>query len=859
MSNVIRNTRWQWSGKLRSYPSTASQAAFLLGGIGTGNVSLGARGELRDWEIFNHPGKGVRLLNTHFAIWVRPQGGQPVTRILEARLNPPFNQSHGVDPRLAGGLPRLAAATLYAEYPLVAVAFQDDSLPVTVTLEAFTPFIPLNPDDSGIPGAVLRYRVQNQRDVPVEVTIVGSMMNPLGQPWTHVGVNAGAGSTGAGGCCGGGQSLVGGHVNQFREQDLRAQQLDKPSEPGTSDAESSHALRLRGLHFTSCRIPADCLAFGNLTLATLNPDVTVKPTWLRASWWDDVRDFWDDLESDGRLTDLGYSEPSADNRFDTGSLGICQVLAPGETKEFTFLLSWYFPNRPRGWDAPAAGAPSPVIRNHYAKRFADSWEVAVYLAANLGRLERETVAFHDAFFASTLPPAVLDAASANITVLRSPTCFWLENGFFMGWEGCTDDAGCCHGNCTHVWNYAQTLAFLFPSLERSMRVLELAQETAADGKMAFRVGKVFSPEYRWDFHAAADGQLGTIMRLYRDFKLSGDRQFLASLWEPARRALDYALSCWDTDGDLVPDGQQHNTYDIELYGPNPLTAFFMVGALRAAAEMAEALGDAEAAREYTQKAEKAASRADALLFNGEYYEQRLTDVNEHKYQFGSGCLSDQLLAQTEAHLYGLGYLAPREHVRSAAKAIVRWNFRHTFSDHVNTQRAYVFNDEEGLLLCTWPRGGRPHFPFPYSDEVWTGIEYEVATLLVYEGLVKEALAIVKAVRDRHDGVRRNPWNEVECGHHYARSMASWGLVVALAGFTFDMARGEMGFAPVQPTADGEFQCFWSTGKGWGVYRQRRDTTTGQIVPEVQVLYGDLAGVRVRAAGREWTFATKSEG
>jgi len=832
--NRLPDTSWRWSGKLRTYPSTASEAAFLLGGIGTGNVSLGARGELRDWEIFNHPGKGIRLQNTYFAIRACPQGGAPVTRLLEARLNPPFNQSHGYDPRLGGGLPRLAAATLYAEYPLVAVAFRDETLPVSVVLEAFTPFIPLDPEDSGIPGAILRYRVRNLRDVPVEVTVVGSLMNPLGQPWTDIWTNADS-------CCCGGENLVGRHVNEFRQA---------PATSATPTAPSGSPV-LRGLHFTSRKIPADHLAFGNLTLATLNSNVTVKPTWLRAGWWDDLRDFWDDLEDDGRLTDLGYDEPSPDGRFDTGSLGVYEMLDPGETKELTFLLTWYFPNRPRGWEGPARGAPQPVIRNHYAARFADSWEVASCLAGNFERLERETVAFHDAFFASTLPPAVLDAAAANITVLRSPTCFWLENGFFMGWEGCSDREGCCHGNCTHVWNYAQTLAFLFPSLERSMRVLELAQETSSDGKMSFRVGKVFSPEYRWDFHAAADGQLGTIMRLYRDFKLSGDREFLASLWKPACRALDYALRFWDTDGDLVPDGQQHNTYDIEFYGPNPLTAFFMVGALRAAAEMAGALGDGEAAKEYASKAEKAARRADEVLFNGEYFEQRLSDVDEHKYQFGTGCLSDQLLAQTEAHIYGLGYLAPPEHVKSAAEAIFRWNFRETFAGHVNTQRAYAFNDEKGLLLCTWPRGGRPRFPFPYSDEVWTGIEYQVATLLIYEGLVDEALAIVQAVRDRHDGVRRNPWNEVECGHHYVRSLASWGLIVAMSGFSFDMARGEIAFAPPYASAAAEFQCFWSTGKGWGIYRQRRDAATGGIVPEMKVLYGDLAGVRVRAAGREW--------
>ncbi len=203
-----------------------------------------------------------------------------------------------------------------------------------------------------------------------------------------------------------------------------------------------------------------------------------------------------------------------------------------------------------------------------------------------------------------------------------------------------------------------------------------------------------------------------------------------------------------------------------------------------------------------------------------------------------------------AHLLGLGYLLPREHVRTALESIYRHNYRRDFTDHVNTQRAYVLNDESGLLVCSWPRGGRPRVPFPYSDEVFTGIEYQVATHLIYEGLVDEGLTIVRAVRARHDGERRNPWNEVECGNHYARSMASWGLLPALSGFVCDMARNELTFAPRINAED--FRTFWSTGRAWGTYTQRRDRATGQMEPSVQVLYGDASGVRVRACRREWT-------
>jgi hypothetical protein len=226
------------------------------------------------------------------------------------------------------------------------------------------------------------------------------------------------------------------------------------------------------------------------------------------------------------------------------------------------------------------------------------------------------------------------------------------------------------------------------------------------------------------------------------------------------------------------------------------------------------------------------------------------------YQYGEGCLSDQLLGQLHARLLGLGDLLPADHVRAAIKAVYDHNFKRGFYKHVNVQRVFALNDEAGLILCSWPRGGRPRFPFVYSDEVWTGIEYHVAAHLIYEGWVQEGLNIVEACRARHDGVRRSPYNEVECGHHYARSMASWGVLNALTGFHADAGRNEMQFAPVleASTSPDEFAAFWSNGRAWGVYRQVRDGAHGTWQPSVEVLGGDASGLRVTACGQTWTLS-----
>jgi non-lysosomal glucosylceramidase len=803
----------------RTYTGEAAEAAFLLGGIGTGNVSIGSRGEFRDWELFNHPDKGLHFPNSYFAIWAKEEDKPSIAKVLQAQFNPPHSRPHGYSPYAGGGLPRMQASRMSGEYPICRIEFEDSELPVQVELEAYTPFIPLNADDSAIPGAIMTYRVKNISDRPVDVTVAGSLINPVG----GIGFNAF-----------GSMELPdsGQNVNEFVQRD-----------------------GISGLFLHSQKHAGTDLLYGNMSLVTTNPHVTSKRVWLRGAHFDYLQDFWDDFSEDGRLNDLGYETPSAEHKTDTGSLGIYETLAPGETKSFQFIMSWYFPNRINGWGEQfrVRAKGREITQNYYATRFDSSWSAAAYIVQHFERLERETYLFRDALFSSTLPDEVLDAMSANITVLRSTTCFWLKDGKFFGFEGCLNQLGSCDGTCTHVWNYAQTAAFLFPSLERSMRQTEFLLELHEDGKMNYRATKVFESEFVWpgDIVApgAADGQMGAIMRVFREWKLSGDDSFLQELWPAVQKALQYGLTHWDTDGDYVFDGQQHNTYDIDFHGPNPLTGTLFLGALRAAEEMAIYLGETAKAQTYREIFEQSRIRLDELMWNGEYYVQKVDDVDQHKHQLGLGCLSDQLLGQQFAHLYGLGYLLPQDKVKSALTAVYKYNFRDDFYKHANCQRVYALNGEQGLLLCSWPQGGRPKLPFVYSDEVWTGIEYQVATHMIYEGFIDEGLKLVKTVRERHDGIRRNPWNEVECGHHYVRSMASWGLLIALSGFKFDMVQRTMEFAPVINQTS--FTSFWSTGKAWGTYSQQIGAA-GDYETEIKVLYGDASGIKVAACGKEFT-------
>ena len=795
-------------GPQRTYGRNATEAAFLLGGIGTGNVSLGSRGDLRDWEIWNRAAKGQKLPYSFFAVAV-DDGLNVISKVLESRVTSPFNGSHGFHPGSVAGLPRFKDSRMTSKYPFVNIEFISEDFPVRVELEAYTPFIPHEPDDSGLPLAVFKYIVENLGEKPVDVSIAGSMLNSVG-------------FTG-----------------------LADFGWVKPDFYGHNRNIPQNQDRLKGILYSSDKLEKTSIHYGNHVLVTIEDDVTIKPYWHRSRWWDNLREFWDDFTKDGKLTDNYYTEPSEEGKTDAGSIAATKTVNPGESQDFTFIISWFFPNRVKNWTqrlgdcGPDCDGTHEIAKNRYTLRFSDAWEVAEYYLDTREHLEGYSRRFSETLYSSTIPSYVLDAVASNITVLRSNTCFWLEDGTFFGFEGCFDDAGCCSGNCTHVWNYAQTLAYLFPSLERSMRETEFLIETNKDGMMSFRAFTAFPGTISWDaVEAASDGQCGSIMRLYREWKLCGKTDWMTGLWPGAKRALDYACDVWDQDRDGVTESKQHNTYDISFYGPNPLSGILFLAALVAGNKLAEAAGDYTSAEKYQRLYEKGRTKLDKTLWDGEYYIQRLEDVNEYKYQHGIGCLSDQLLGQINAHLMGLGYLLPPDHVSGAVLNVFRYNFRTNFIEHDNTQRTYVLNDEMGLLACTWPKNGRPEYPFVYSHEVWTGIEYHVASHLIWEGHVDEGLTIVKAIRDRQDGVKRSPWNEVECGHHYARSMASWGLLLALSGFNYDMTRSKVGFNP--RVNKEKFTTFWSTGTAWGTYKQI--LKDGKLVKTIEVLHGSLVQV-----------------
>jgi uncharacterized protein (DUF608 family) len=803
------------------------EIAFPLGGIGTGTVSLGGRAELRDFEIFNRPAKGFNPPYSFFALRAQAAGRPAVTRLLEGVLQPSYSGSFGVNVA-AAGLPRMRHVSLEAAYPFARYTLTDPDLPLAVYLEAFNPLIPLDVERSSLPVAILRYVLDNPTGEAIEASIAGSLFNLIGidQPSSKVGPSFAARNLG---------ELLGGNLNEVRQS--------------TAGGSPLSGLLLRS-ETVAARTPQD----GTVALAVLGDQVTWRRSWgpmPAMNWNRHLLTFWDDFSQDGHFDDPVEVAPSAPGTGQVGSIEASLAVAPHSLAAVTFLLCWHFPHRTAaecGWNTEAEDGG--WVGNYYTRPYGDAWAVAEMVAPQLAQLETESLNFVQAFLASDLPQPVKEAALNNITTLRSQTCFRTADGNFFGFEGYSDSVGCCFGSCTHVWNYEQTTAFLFPELARNMRQLELEHGTLPDGLNTFRL-RLPLGQPSW-LHAATDGQMGVVMKCYREWQLSGDRTWLEGYWPVIKRLLEYCWlpGSWDADRDGVMEGVQHNTYDIEFFGPNPLAGVWYLGALKAGAAMAGAVGDDAFAAECRRLLAQGSAWIDAHLFNGEYYIQQIrtpanldetrpelragmgeTDLADPDFQVGSGCLIDQLVGQYMAHVVGLGYLLEPEHIKSALQALFRYNFRPDLYNHWNNMRTYALADESALLICSWPHGDRPKVPFPYFTEVMTGFEYQAAAHMIYEGLVDEGLAVVEAIRRRFDGERRNPWNEQECGHHYARAMAAWAVPLALAGFHYSAVAQRLQLAPRRsPEA---FQTFWVIPTGWGMAGQQIDGRRQQVRWEVR--------------------------
>ena len=629
----------------------------------------------------------------------------------------------------------------------------------------------------------------------------------------------------------------------------------------------------------------------DFAITTDSPDTVVDHCWFRGGWFDPLTIIWETIKK-GNIEPVDPVEKDAPG----ASLYVPFKLSAGEEKTIKLIMAWYVPDsdlrygNDEGVDKnekcdPASGccsSPSDKELDPYDKDFSGEYykpwysnkfskveEVVEYFLSNYTDLYVKSNVFTETFYASTLPDEVLEAVAANLTILKSPTVMRQYDGRLWNYEGCGDNWGCCHGTCTHVWNYAQAIPHLFPSLERSLRHTEFCESQNVAGHQTFRA---FLPIRQADhgFYSAADGQLGGIMKVHREWRISGDKEWLKKMYPMVKVSMDYCISTWDPKEKGVVEEPHHNTYDIEFWGPNGMCTSFYLGALLAITRMGEFLG--ENTSRYKKLYKKGRKFMEEELFDGEYFFQKvqmeglnapnpieasqksmgghysdeareLLEKEGPKYQYGKGCLSDGVLGTWIAAMCGLEDPVDPEKTKSHIMAVYKYNLKHDLSDHVNPQRpSFALGNEGGLLLCSWPKGDQPSLPFVYSNEVWTGIEYQVASHLMLNGAVGEGLDIVRTCRDRYDGTIRNPFNEYECGSWYARALASYGLIQGLTGIRYDA---------VDKTLDvdskiGDFTCFISTNTGFGTVSLKGNSVS------VKTVMGTIPVEKVMVSGEEGT-------
>ena len=737
---------------------------FPLGGIGAGNYCISGTGMLGSFSLRNAPNIFFNP-NIFSALAVKSDQNQ-TAKILEGQI--PKHEifgSGGAGNGLGGknyGLPRFGSNDFVSKFPGATINLKDKDIPLEASIYAWSPFIPGDSYNSSLPCATLEYSFKNNSNEKLEAVYYFCSFNFMKTT-----------------------DKAPAYVKAEKDGFILGQKAPE-SEPWHS---------------------GEFYAFSD------DENAKINAKFFRGGWFDTLTMLWNDISKGeyGTGAHEGNDSPG-------GYIAIPFSLAGGESKTIRINTCWYVgeTNLRAGPDL-AEQEKKEKYSPWYSGQFEDVLAVAEYYSDNFELLKTETNKFTKCFYDTTLPAEIIEAVGANLSILKSPTVLRQTDGKLWCWEGCGDNSGCCHGSCTHVWNYAQSIPHLFPDLERSLRETEflISQDSKSGccgsdcdcssdsvGHQTFRASlPIRKPDH--NFHAASDGQLGGIMKVFREWKISGDDLWLKSLWGKVKESLNYCINTWDKNREGVLKEPHHNTYDIEFWGADGMCSSFYLGALKAASQMADHFGEKDLCILYNYLYESGKTYLETKLFNGEYFIQipewenleakldlsretpeakKLCELEGPKYQYGSGCLSDGVLGAWIAKMCGVGDILDPEKVKSHLLSVYKYNLKKDLSNHANPQRpSYALGKEGGLLLCSWPRGGKPSLPFVYSDEVWTGIEYQVASHLILCGCVEEGLEIVRICRKRYDGSVRNPYNEYECGHFYARAMSSYGLLLAMSG------------------------------------------------------------------------------
>ncbi|MDD4870975.1 MAG: GH116 family glycosyl hydrolase [Kiritimatiellae bacterium] len=904
-----------------------------IGGICTGQVYFGGDGRLWHWDIFNkHVGTGAG----HYAN--PPAPDFPFEQGFAIRVG---DEVRSLDCR------GFSDISFRGEYPIGLVNYRDGKLPVDVSLEAFSPYVPLNTDDSSLPATVMNFIVKNTGNAAVDVEIGGWLENAIClhtgemnsvmrrnrvkrydgllalectaeksaneepskradivfdnfeketyEGWTVEGDTFSSGPVE--------KSKVPSYQGELGNEGKRTVNSHSTGPGNNAGSRDDGTGKLISREF---KIERKFIGFfigggDNPGKTCLNLMIGGKVAASATGKNDNKmrRDFFDVRKYEGKtarleivdakkggwgnigvdfivFTDIPGSSEPLEKRHDYGLMSLALLdaqkddicnpalpganiaaqlfptradetkgttkpfgekligalsrklsLAPGKSAIVTFMVSWYFPN------LEIKGVANKG--RYYTSKFTSAGEVVNYVAGNFDRLATQTRLWRDTWYDSTLPYWLLDRVHLNTSILATSTCFRFVDGRFWAWEG----VGCCAGTCGHVWQYAHAMARLFPDLERILREgTDFGLALKEDGAIHFRGENNNIP--------AIDAQAGTILRVLREHQMSADDSFLKRIWPGVKKATDWLIAK-DADGDGIIVSNQHNTLDTDWFGPVAWLSGLYLGALLATAAMAEEMGDAEYASKCRAIVTKGQKNIVDQLFDGEYFINKVEEKHLDAINSGTGCEIDQVMGQSWAFQVGLPRVFPEKETKTALQSLWKYNFSPDvgpYRERYKPGRWYAMAGEAGLLMCSFPRndwdydkakGKGPEWAAGYFNECMNGFEYQAASHMVWEGMLQEGLAVTRAVHDRYHASRRNPYNEVECGDHYARSMAVYGVFIAACGFEYHGPKGYIAFAPRLTPEN--FKAPFTSAEGWGTFEQRIQNS--EFRSKIAVKYGKL--------------------
>ncbi|MDN5214925.1 GH116 family glycosyl-hydrolase [Fulvivirgaceae bacterium BMA12] len=788
---------------------TESQMQYVgmpIGGITAGQVYLGGDGQLWYWDIFNlqriEPGgPGDKFyLNPMVQDKSFEQGfAVRIKKLIPTTITP------SVKPLRKGGFRNI---TFRGEYPIGKVTYHDPAFPVSVELNAYTPFVPTDHESSDFPAVVMEYTLTNDAVIPVSVELLGWLQNMANF------------QTAA--------SAKGTHKNSIiRSENTLQLKLSSDVEAASQDLPD----------------------YGNMSLTLLQGG---------EAWATPMapKDIVYNLPEVGPLKDT-LATAGLGNVL-TGAIGKEIILNPGEKRTMTFIISWYFPNVHRKESGFHHLKNREKLRHYYSKKFTSSSDVTRKIIANQKKYLTATKLWNKTWYDSSLPAWFLDRTFINTSTLATTSCYRLDDltddpdneGRFYAMEG----VYLGHGTCTHVFHYEQALGRVFPGLARQLRTqVDYGLSYKKEGIIAYR-GELSAMGRHDGRGYAVDGHAGTILRAYREYTTALDNRYLEAYWPKIKKSIEYMIT-HDQEKSGKPDGilegAQYNTLDRMWYGKISWISSMYNAALRAGAVMAKELGDKAFARKCSEIADIGKKKIVDELFNGEYFINILDPGHPVPPNSNIGCHIDQVLGQSWALQAGLPRVLPKKETVSALKSIFRYNFHKDVGKYLDTAtiknvRFYALPREAGTVMCSFPKGGADKAPgqiqneweklvVGYFSESMTGFTYQAAAHMIAEGLVEEGLTMIRAIHDRYASEKRNPYNEIEYGNHYTRAMSSYGAFVAASGFTLNEPDGAIGFDPKITPHD--FRSAFITGGSWGTFSQKREA--GRQTNTIAIKYGSV--------------------